>query len=156
MKQLITLELSHWHAFLSLLFHAQIKSQLVYHTSGWKLKWRERNNNNTISLPKLKNFQIYAILNKVQQFLIASSFKSRLVDYFRVHIVFWETFGRFMLIKTKWCFWTSWRHFGYTLWRSQLLCSWRNFYFYYFSVILPYRLHESLVLKNTEYWESTA
>ena len=27
-----------------------------------------------------------------------------------------------MLIRTKWCFWTSWRHFGCTLWRSQLLC----------------------------------
>ena len=25
-------------------------------------------------------------------------------------------------LRTKWRFWTSWRHFGCTLWRSQLLC----------------------------------
>ena len=35
-----------------------------------------------------------------------------------------------MLIRTKWRLCMSWRHFGWTLWRSQLLCSWRNFYFY--------------------------
>ena len=35
---------------------------------------------------------------------------------------FSEAFGRFMLIRTKWHFWTSWRHFGCTLRRSQLLC----------------------------------
>ena len=58
------------------------------------------------------------------------SFKSQLIDYFRGHIVSWEAFGRFMLTRTKWHFWTSWRPFGCTLWRSQLLCSWRNFYFY--------------------------
>ena len=34
-----------------------------------------------------------------------------------------------MLIRTKWRFWSSWRHLGCTLWRSQLLCSRRNFYF---------------------------
>ena len=45
------------------------------------------------------------------------------IDYFGGgHIVFWEAFSRFMLIRTKWHFWTSWRHFGCTLWRSQLLC----------------------------------
>ena len=61
---------------------------------------------------------------------IAGSFKSQLIDYFSGHIVSWEAFGRFKLIRTKWRFWTSWRHFGCTLWRSQLLCSWRNFNFY--------------------------
>ena len=34
-----------------------------------------------------------------------------------------------MLIRTKWRLCMPWRHFGWTLWRSQLLCSWRNFYF---------------------------
>ena len=62
--------------------------------------------------------------------VFAGSFKSQLIDYFRGHIVSWETFGRFMLIRTKWRFWTSWRHFGCSLSRSQLLCSWRNFYFF--------------------------
>ena len=66
----------------------------------------------------------------VQEILFfAGSFKSQLIDYFSGHIVSWEAFGRFMLIRTKWRFWTSWRHFGCTLWRSQLLCSWRNFNF---------------------------
>ena len=37
-----------------------------------------------------------------------------------------------MLIRTKWRLCMSWRHFGWTLWRSQLLCSWRNFYFFNF------------------------
>ena len=32
---------------------------------------------------------------------IAGSFKSQLIDYFRGHIVSWEAFGRFMLIRTK-------------------------------------------------------
>ena len=36
-----------------------------------------------------------------------------------------------MLIRTKWRFWTSWRHFWCTLWRSQLLCLWRNFIFFF-------------------------
>ena len=53
--------------------------------------------------------------------IFAGSFKSQLIDYFRGHIVSWEAFGRFMLIRTKWRFRTSWRHFGCTLWRSQLL-----------------------------------
>ena len=34
-------------------------------------------------------------------FLIAGSFKSQLIDYFEGHIVSWESFGRFILIRTK-------------------------------------------------------
>ena len=63
--------------------------------------------------------------------LIAGSFKSQLIDYFRGYIVSWEAFDRFMLIRIKWHLWTSWHHFGCTLWCSQLLYSWRNFYFLY-------------------------
>ena len=33
--------------------------------------------------------------------IFAGSFKSQLIDYFRWHIVSWEAFGRFMLIRTK-------------------------------------------------------
>ena len=70
-----------------------------------------------------------SLAQNVNDIIIAGSFKSQLIDYFSGHIVSWEAFGRFMLIRTKWRFWTSWRHFGCTLWRSQLLCSWRNFNF---------------------------
>ena len=34
-------------------------------------------------------------------YIIAGSFKSQLIDYFSGHIVSWEAFGRFMLIRTK-------------------------------------------------------
>ena len=33
--------------------------------------------------------------------VIAGSFKSQLIDYFRGHIVSWEAVGRFMLIRNK-------------------------------------------------------
>ena len=61
--------------------------------------------------------------------IIAGSFKSQLIDYFRGHVTSCPKQGSFMLIRTKWRLCMSWRHFGWTLWRSQLLCSWRNFYF---------------------------
>ena len=41
-----------------------------------------------------------------------------------------------MLIRTKWRFWTSWRHFGWTLWRNQLLCLMQLLFIYFFVVIL--------------------
>ena len=33
--------------------------------------------------------------------IFADSFESQLIDYFGGHTVFWEAFGRFMLIRTK-------------------------------------------------------
>ena len=76
-------------------------------------------------------------------YVIAGSFKSQLIDYFRGHIVSWEVFGRFMLIRTKWRFWTSWRHFGCTLWRSQLLCLTQLLFFY---IVERYFLNSALIV----------
>ena len=56
-------------------------------------------------------------------------FRVSLLITYGGHITSCPKQGSFMLIRTKWRFWTSWRHFGCILWRSQLLCSWRNFYF---------------------------
>ena len=36
--------------------------------------------------------------------IVAGSFKSQLIDYFSGHIVSWEAFCRFMLIRNKWLF----------------------------------------------------
>ena len=77
-----------------------------------------------------------AILWSRQNTIFAGSFKSQLIDYFRGHIVFWEAFCSFMLIRTKWRFWTSWRHFGCTLWSSQLLCLTQLLFIQLFPVFL--------------------
>ena len=45
---------------------------------------------------------LYAVSTiEIYHFFIAGSFKSQLIDYFRGHIISWEAFGRFMLIRTK-------------------------------------------------------
>ena len=64
--------------------------------------------------------------------IFAGSFRCQLIDYFRGHVTSCPKQVSFMLIRTKWHLCMSWHHFGWTLWRSQLLCSWRNFYFWEF------------------------
>ena len=57
-----------------------------------------------------------------------------------------------MLIRTKWRFWTSWRHFGCTLWRSQLLCSWRNFNFFSLLCMTSFQkvtTHQEIISRST-------
>ena len=71
----------------------------------------------------------------LQVTIFAGSFKSQLIDYFRGHVTSCPKQVSFMLIRTKWRLCMPWRHFGWTLWRSQLLCSWRNFYSYVFSPV---------------------
>ena len=63
---------------------------------------------------------------------ISGSFKSQLIDYFRGHVTSCPKQVSYILIRTKWRLCMSWRHFRWTLWRSQLLCSWRNFFFIHY------------------------
>ena len=64
-----------------------------------------------------------------------------------------------MLIRTKWRLCMSWRHFGWTLWRSQLLCSWRNFYFFivtprqpWFKLFNTFRYIKSYLMFKSLWW----
>ena len=80
------------------------------------------------------------------------------------HSILGQAFGRFMLIRTKWHFWTSWRHFGCTLWRSQLLCLTQLLFFlsikrlqfrvlfWNYRVYSPLHYHESNVEGSNIQW----
>ena len=49
-----------------------------------------------------RTFQMGSPITKEDcNLLLLAPFKVNFIDYFRGHIVFWETFGRFMLIRTK-------------------------------------------------------
>ena len=86
---------------------------------------------------------------KIKSFFFAGSFKSQLIDYFRGHVTSCPKQVSFMLIRTKWRLCMSWHHFGWILRRSQLLCSWRNFYFYFFGSDTWCLLHFHHMLADT-------
>ena len=84
--------------------------------------------------PKKFNFKLWT--GKTQFLMYLKEYVSPFIYFIRLfagslespywlltgaHSFLGQAFSSFMLIRTTWRFWTSWRHFGCTKWRSQHL-----------------------------------